>query len=668
MSFTLREARFDVAVVAGPGLEVWPSAGVRELTTACAEMGLKTGIFGGEGLEVRGVIPLPETGGIVVAQDVQGRIHRIRARSIVRFSAPTGMPDPFPGWRSPGLVPIATAARLRRETHVRWDPATVILGTGNRALRFGSELLESGVGEVYCLESYAEWGAKRFSGWEVERRRFEMAGGRIIEGRPLSLHPKAPLIWEFRIQDVQGVRLIQVSRVVGAGPYRPLPEVREYPPGSFLFEIEQCAGAQKEDDVEGWAMEVERSRALAGKIVRSLVSDLGALGPEDRERFEQRVKRAKGRLKRYLRHFEESFTPAYQGKWMAGPESRKLRTFGGAPAREQLTRPVASIECIEEIPCDVCARACPEGAIEIGRVPRPEGPVLLESKCSGCGICLTACPSGATLLIQERENRSTSTLTLPWRGLKPWKAGDSATLLNRRGDALGSGRVTKVSEAPEGMPGLVAGARRVQWVELEVPAHLTWDARGLRRGRASQAAAEDEVYLENVARSEFREDKIEVTFNGERRLVRDGIPISAALFEIGYARPEDVLYCKDGSCGLCNVSVDGVKKLACRSRTHRGMSIRLDASTQPPLLPTEQATPALCSCTGTSRESVVERVQQGNLLSPEAVLSVCKVGQGKCHGQLCLEPFRWTLLDLGLDAEQWIDWRFPWSEWKLTSN
>lgn len=170
----------------------------------------------------------------------------------------------------------------------------------------------------------------------------------------------------------------------------------------------------------------------------------------------------------------------------------------------------------------------------------------------------------------------------------------------------------------------------------------------------------DEAYLAAVDRSSTGAEKVEITLNGEKRLVRDRVPISVALFEIGQSRPDDVLFCKDGSCGLCHISVDSVKKPACQTRIHRGMAIRIDSS-QPNL-----NYDVLCPCLGVTREHVIERLKQGKLQSPEAVLSVTHVGEGKCHGQLCMGAFRRVLLDQGLDVSQWIDWRFPWSDWILT--
>ena len=652
MNFQVRDGKFDLVVAASPRIDIWPSAGVRALSSICAEMGLSVGLLGGDSLQVRGLIPLPATGGIVLAEDVQNRIHRIEARAVVRLNADVSLPNPFPGWRSQGLIPLSTALRLRRESLVSWAPTTVVLGSGNKALRFASSLLESGVSEVFCVESDPEWEAKRFAGWEVEKRRFEILGGRLIEAEPVQLTPKAPLIWELRLRDAHGIRVLEVARVVSAGPFKDLPSVREYPPGSFLFELDQTASLTRAEDVEGWVMEEERGRYLAGKIARALVSDLG----DKREQLDRIYRRARGRLKRYYRHRERPFTPTYQGKWITASDARRMRTYRALPQALQLQKPVASVECFEDIPCNVCESVCPENAIEIGRVPRDKDFLLDESKCTACGICLVGCPSSAIVMVHEKAEHSLSPLTLAWRGNLLWKLGEFAVLTNRRGESLGSARVSALSAVEAG----------VQLVTLDCPTHLLWEARGLKRPRVG--SAEDHAYLEAVRQSSQAAQKVEVTLNGEKRLVRDGTTLAVALFEIGQSRPEDVLYCPDGSCGLCHVQVDGVKKLACQTKVHRGMAVKLNESSDRMPADRGPGDASLCPCLGITAARVREKVEQGNLRSPEAVLSTIHLGEGRCHGMFCLGAFKRLLLEQNLDVGQWVDWRFPWSEWTLHQN
>jgi Fe-S-cluster-containing hydrogenase component 2 len=661
MSMIFRDGKFDVVALAGPRVSLWPSIGVKALSLNCAEMGLTVGMFGGEDVSVRGVIPSPGTGGTVLIEDVQHRIHRIHARAIVKVVRSAHFPDPFPGWRSEALLPLETALQLWENSKLQWDPCTVILGTGNPALRFASTLLESGVKEVFCVEGNTQWGAKRFSGWEVEKRRFEMAGGKLIEAQPFSITPKAAMLWELRLQDSQGIRVLEVSRVVSAGPFQESSSLLEYPPGSLMYELEQTASGTYQKNVEGWVLEEERGKWLAGKIVRALVPDLRDLG-DRKEDLDQLYNRARVRLKRYFKHRSEPFTPAYQGKWIALNDAKRIREFSGVPREEQKKRLIASIECFEEIPCRACQQACPEEAIQIGRVPRPSDiSILTESKCQSCGICVSACPSGSVVMVNEQSERSVSKLVLPWRGAKPWQLGEFASLLNRRGETLVSARVVEVTEA-----------LGVQQVHVEVPTHLVWEARSIRAAKIPEVEQDPHLNavraLEALQFGQSGSSRVEVTFNNEKRIVRDKIPISLALFETGQSRPEDALLCPDGSCGLCQITVDGVKKLACKTEVHRGMAIKMPVKTIHTHGSASAAETVLCPCLGITKEQVLERMSHGKLQSPEAVLSVLHVGQGKCHGEICMGAFRRLLQAQGLEMEQWIDWRFPWSEWVQTHN
>ena len=641
---------FDVVIIAGPRVELWPSVGVRAVSTLCAESGLTVGQVGGENLKARGVLPLPGTGGIVLAEDLQKRVHRIQARALIRVTAPSDLPDPFPGWRSQGLIPISTAMKLLKEGELQWGPCTVILGTGNRALRLGSSLIKRG--PVICVESYGQWGAKRFAGWEIERRNFEILGGKILEAKPVSLIAKGPLLWEFRLEDEHGVRVIDVARVVSAGPFRASQGVREYPPRSMLFELEHTSLGAREEDVDGWLLEEERGRLLAGKIIKSLSTDLGPA----KDQIESVYKRARGRLKRYEKHRDEPFLPSYQGKWISASDARQIRSFSGVPRQDYKTRAVASIECIEAVGCNICEKSCPESAITFTRMKPAPGTesvspisILDESKCTACGICVDVCPSSTPVLIQERENAPLSQLTFSLKSAskvndRPWAVGELATLLNRRGETLGSGRVSAMPEP--------------KLVQIEVPTHLVWEARGIKKPKVNSAL--DPGFVAAHLSKPSSAPRVEVTLNGEKRIVRDKIAISLALFETGYSRPQDNLLCSDGSCGLCEVTVDGVKKMGCQTQIHRGMAVRLDNSSS-----VEKSDSDLCPCLNISKNDVIERVRQGKLKSPEAVISATHVGEGKCHGQICCESFKRTLSDEGLDMSQWIDWQFPWSDWTI---
>lgn len=644
MSQNFRNSKFDVVLVAGPRVAPWPTPGAQALSRVCADFGLDVGWVGGADLRPKGVIPLPGTGGIVFCEDAQGRIHRIHGRAIIRFSQPSEFPDPFAGWYSPGVMPGSTAWKIFERGSVQWNRPVVLLGSSNRAFRFGSLLLEQGCPEVHLVEPGVGRGGKSFSGWEVEKRRFEILGGRFYEAQPVSLDRVGPLHFELRIKDHRGVRVVETSRVISFGPFSKADGIREHPPSSLLFDFEK-------EDGEGELLEIERARGLGVRVIRTLAPDLGA----SRELLDMIQRRSKNRIRRYLKHREEPFQIEYQGKWSSIQSLKTMKTFSGTPKTEHFTRPVASIECFETVGCDLCARVCPEQAIQFDRLrskrpDEPQLPILIETDCTACGLCLHACPSQVPVLIHENEKSSHSKITFPWREPKDLNVGDILTLLNRKGEVLGTARVCEFREIQE--PKI-----RLKNVTVEVPNPLVWEARGVRRPRA-HASAEDKEFLRQD--SAPQPNRVEVSMNGERRLVRDRVSISDALFDTGQNRSEDMLFCEDGSCGLCDVEVDGIKSLACTTQIRRGMAIRW---------PRERTQgSSLCPCQKISKEDFQARVELGKLNTPEVAFETSGVCSGKCHGQICSDPARRTLQatdEIFEGAGLFIDWRFPWVDWRI---
>lgn len=111
---------------------------------------------------------------------------------------------------------------------------------------------------------------------------------------------------------------------------------------------------------------------------------------------------------------------------------------------EQLKRgPHAVIECTEEIPCNPCCTACPQGAITMA-----EGlsslPCLNRGKCTGCGLCIPCCPGQAILVIDDTYSGSEGLLSLPYEFTPLPIVGQSVILTDRRGRPVGEGTIHRV--------------------------------------------------------------------------------------------------------------------------------------------------------------------------------------------------------------------------------
>jgi len=111
------------------------------------------------------------------------------------------------------------------------------------------------------------------------------------------------------------------------------------------------------------------------------------------------------------------------------------------PTIEQISNHAVAIsECVQEIPCNPCVSSCPTGAISMDDIKDP--PKINYEACIGCGKCVMVCPGLALFLV--RKNDSDYEVTLPYEMLPLPKKGDEVYLLNRLGERVGVGLVTKV--------------------------------------------------------------------------------------------------------------------------------------------------------------------------------------------------------------------------------
>lgn len=134
-------------------------------------------------------------------------------------------------------------------------------------------------------------------------------------------------------------------------------------------------------------------------------------------------------------------------------------------------RRIAVIECPEEIPCNPCETACPQGAIQVGE-PITNRPRLDTQRCIGCGLCVAACP-GLAIFLENTDDDGQAEVTFPYEFLPFPEPGETVTAVNREGESLGQAQVKARWQPP--------GADGTYLVTIALPAGLVTEARGIRR-------------------------------------------------------------------------------------------------------------------------------------------------------------------------------------------
>lgn len=147
-----------------------------------------------------------------------------------------------------------------------------------------------------------------------------------------------------------------------------------------------------------------------------------------------------------------------------------LKNIPGVPSRSVISsKPVAVLECGQEIPCNPCELSCPQGAIKVGK-PITNLPVIDSSKCTGCAACVAACPGLAIFVVNQNYSATTCTVTLPYELLPLPEKGQKVVACNREGIPLSHVDVIRVQTHKS--------YDRTVLVTLEIPKELAMDVRG----------------------------------------------------------------------------------------------------------------------------------------------------------------------------------------------
>ena len=155
------------------------------------------------------------------------------------------------------------------------------------------------------------------------------------------------------------------------------------------------------------------------------------------------------------------------------PSEEELWNSPGYPKPEDFERgPIAVIECVQEIPCNPCEMACHHGAIVVGD-PITNLPRFDADLCTGCGLCIAKCPGQAIFVVHLHYSDEESLVSFPFEYLPLPEVDGLVNVVNRAGEVVCRGRVTKVQD-PRSFDCTPV-------VTIAVPKAFAHHARGIRR-------------------------------------------------------------------------------------------------------------------------------------------------------------------------------------------
>ena len=412
----------------------------------------------------------------------------------------------FPGWTLPGVMGAGAAQTLMNIHRTLPGHRVLMVGAGNVGLIVSYQLLQAGAEVVAIIE-----GLPYIGGYGVHASKVRRAGVPILTSHTIlraegeeSVERAVITQVDEKWQPIAGTeRILDVDTICLAVGLSPLGELARLAGVQFVY-IPALGGwmpAHDEDmqtnvpgiyvagDLAGieeasTAMEEGRLAGLAA------AEALGYLSSDEARRKKEPVRQRLAALRQgsfgearavAKRELVEGKVQSVnrnvvikEGVRTTGiPSKEELEASPGYPSAEALARgPTAVIECVQDIPCNPCELACPNGAIFVGE-PITNLPVLYPDRCNACGKCIAICPGQAIFCVDMTYSEDKATVSFPYEFLPLPSKGDIVSGVNRAGEVICDAEVVRVLR-PKSFD-------RTAVITVAVPKALAMEVRSMKR-------------------------------------------------------------------------------------------------------------------------------------------------------------------------------------------
>jgi NADPH-dependent 2,4-dienoyl-CoA reductase/sulfur reductase-like enzyme/Fe-S-cluster-containing hydrogenase component 2/bacterioferritin-associated ferredoxin len=322
----------------------------------------------------------------------------------------------FAGNTLPGVYGAGAFQTLVNRDLVRCAEKLFIVGGGNVGLIAGYHALQAGMGVVGLVEAMPECG-----GYKAHKDKLVRMG--------VPIYTSHTIVSANGQDSVESVTIAQVD-----GKFRPIAGTeRSFACDTVLIAV----GLDPVDEFYHKAREFDLVAFAAG--------DAEEIAEASAAMFSGKIKGME--VARALGHEVGEIPP----DWYRTAEILKskpgITIDESFPEGEEGVFPV--FHCTQEIPCNPCTAACPQGLIEIDEADIRKLPSFIgdevDKVCVGCEKCVTICPGLAVTLVDYRKQRSEAIVTIAYEFLRESiEVGDLVTVLDAEGQTLGNVEVTSV--------------------------------------------------------------------------------------------------------------------------------------------------------------------------------------------------------------------------------